>query len=479
MSPPDHDQPDTDGLQRKLIDAERKYYAGLSDLEEKLARIEALQDLSKRLNGYTELKDALEKLGELSVQEMGVEKAVITRPVEGGHEVCAVRGYSRARTRELRGSLLPADNPHLARASKTRAPQFFATLDGDLAKLLDLCQMILCPLHSDDGTFHGHYIVGFSARKISLFRSFREPDVAYFEMVASQVSAMLQNLTLLDTFRKFVPRQFLDRLGRSGIGKINLGEADKESLTILFADIRSFTSLSEKLQPQELLNFLNAYFARMNAPIHKNDGFIDKFIGDAIMALFINEEPAVAAKNAVRAALDMLQALDGFNRVRLGARHPPIKIGIGIHCGDAIIGTVGSADRMDSTVLGDSVNLASRIEGLTKVYSVELVISSQAYLLIKDDPFFRCRELDITKVRGKENPECIYEVYSNNTERVSQLKSRIDLPYRKALAMYRDEDWLQALVLFRHCQELYPDDPVTAMYIRRCTAGTDKLIGAN
>ena len=469
MTQPDKfEELDPSQLRAKLVDAERKYYVNLQVLEEKLARLEAVQALGRLLITCTDPAEALDKLVELSVRDMGVEKAIVIQPSDLGYEIRAIRGYSRRQARELRGHLVPEDEPHMVRVRTSKIPELFEAPDGALATVLELCQMIVCPLRSEDGTSHGFLIVGFSARKIGLFRAFRDLDVPFFEMVASQVGALLQDLALRATFRKFVPRQFLDRLGKDGLGKIRLGQAEFGRVTILFADVRAFATLSETLRPQELLNFLNAYFERMNAPIHENGGFIDKFIGDAIMTLFIDDDPAVAARNAVQASIDMLIALKHYNKERRLEGHAPITIGIGIHSGDAVIGTVGSSDRMDSTVLGDSVNLASRIESLTKRYGAQVLISSQCYRLIEGDATFKCREVDFLKAHGKGKAELVYEVYNGNPPDILDFKSRIDETYHSALVAFHDRDWSQALALFRQCAEIYPADPTTKMYVGRC-----------
>jgi adenylate cyclase len=186
--------------------------------------------------------------------------------------------------------------------------------------------------------------------------------------------AMLLN----KTFRKFVPKQFIDHLAKHGSDVLELGRADEDELAILFSDIRGFTSLSEQMSPQELMNFLNSYFLRMNEPIHKNKGFIDKFIGDAVMALF--DRPTGTntdkAQDAIREALDLRYAINLYNQHRANSGYPPINIGIGIHFGPVIIGTVGSDDRMDTTVIGDSVNIAFRLEALAPKYNTDIVISA-------------------------------------------------------------------------------------------------------
>ena len=403
-------QLDAEALRVRLGDAERKYYANLHELQEQLTRLNAVQVLSKLLISYGDPDGALDKLVELSVRDFGVEKAIVLQPRSSGYAVVAMKGYSRRRARELVDCVLGGDDDWIAQTIDGGTSQLFEVVDGDLANVLDLSQAIICPLRSDSGEFYGLFIVGFSVRKAVLYRAFSANDLDFFDMVAAQVSALLQNIRLRDTFRKFVPRQFLDRLAKKGLGNIALGEADSGVVTILFADIRSFTTLSEALSPQELLNFLNTYFERMNSPIHANGGFIDKFIGDAIMGLFIDEDPAIGARNAVRTAVDMLAALQSYNEQRRSEGSVSISIGLGIHTGETVIGTVGSDDRMDSTVLGDAVNLASRIESLTKQYEVPILISSSTHDLITNDPTIRCREIGLVNVRGREKPDTIYEV---------------------------------------------------------------------
>lgn len=405
-------QLDAEALRVRLGDAERKYYANLHELQEQLTRLNAVQVLSKLLIGYGDPDGALDKLVELSVRDFGVEKAVVLQPRGSGYAVVAIKGYSRRRARELVDCVVGDGDERIAQTIDGGTSQLFEEVESGLVEVLNLSQAIICPLRSDSGDFYGLFIVGFSVGKADLYRAFSANDLDFFDMVAAQVSALLQNIRLRDTFRKFVPRQFLDRLAKKGLGNIALGDADSCVVTILFADIRSFTTLSEALSPQELLNFLNSYFERMNSPIHANGGFIDKFIGDAIMGLFIEDEPAIGARNAVRTSLDMLAALQSYNEQRKLEGYGPISIGLGIHTGETVIGTVGSADRMDSTVLGDAVNLASRIESLTKQYEAQILISSATYGHIASDPTIRCREIGVVNVRGREEPDTIYEVLS-------------------------------------------------------------------
>ncbi len=265
---------------------------------------------------------------------------------------------------------------------------------------------------------------------------------------------------MTQVFEKFVPKQFLNRIAKEGFENIELGKAESDTLTILFSDIRSFTTLSEKMEPQALLNFLNVYFSHMNRPIHLNKGFIDKFIGDAIMALFddplLNEKEE--ARCAIQASIDMQKALDVFNEIQVHQQHPTIANGVGIHSGQAIIGTVGSEERMDSTVLGDTVNVASRLEGLTKTYGVKIIISGDTLELLGDSSGFKLRQLDIVKVKGKTEATRIFEVFDCDTPEVQEQKLKTASLILDGLGHRGSQDWQKALSCFQEALKISPED---------------------
>lgn len=292
-----------------------------------------------------------------------------------------------------------------------------------------------------------------------------------YETTRGKLYIAYQNLKALNaTFEHFVPKQFLNRIAKDGVEKIRLGEAECDTLAILFADIRSFTNLSEKMPPQDVLNFLNAYFREMNVPINENHGFVDKFIGDAIMALFDRQEGSKQnnAKDAVRAAIGMQKALLEFNRQQHQAGYPPVSIGIGIHSGSVVIGTVGAEDRMDSTVLGDAVNMASRLESLTKHYQAQIIISSQIYRQLEDDPSFLVRELDFVAVKGKKTPEVVFEVFNCSPADIIELKKKLLPMYKKGMDHFHMKQWKEAALCFEKCLEIYPDDAASRRYVDRC-----------
>ena len=185
-----------------------------------------------------------------------------------------------------------------------------------------------------------------------------------------------------DALARFVPKQFLELLGKRAIVDVVLGEAVERKLTILFLDIRDFTPLCEGMSPAETFQFVNAFLGALEPEIERHGGFVDKYIGDAIMALF-----PTSAADAIEGALAMLGALERFNEVRARAGRSAVRVGIGLNTGTAMVGTVGGPGRMETTVLSDAVNLAARLEELTKRYGVPLLISEATlYSLGKAPP---------------------------------------------------------------------------------------------
>ena len=211
----------------------------------------------------------------------------------------------------------------------------------------------------------------------------------------------------LVSFERFVPRKFLSVVAPEGIEHIRVGERATRTITILFSDIRGYTSLSEQTTAEEMFELLNDYHARMGAEIDARGGFIDKYIGDAIMALFDDEHP----DDALLAALAMRESLAAWNVERVARGQPRVDTGIGLHRGEVIMGTVGYKSRIDSTVIGDAVNLASRVEGLTKNYDCAVLVTEDIVSALRDRSRFALRVVDeAAKVKGKDLAVRLYAV---------------------------------------------------------------------
>lgn len=214
-----------------------------------------------------------------------------------------------------------------------------------------------------------------------------------------------------DAFGKFVNKEIADMILKN---ELKLG-GERKTAAVFFSDIRSFTSISENLQPEEVVDFLNEYMSVMVDCVNKTNGVVDKFIGDAIMAVWgtpISRGNDTA--NAVEGALMMREALKKFNKGRGSAKRPVINIGCGINTGPVLAGQIGSHDRMEYTVIGDTVNLASRIESLNKPFCTDILISSDSYNLVKD--LYLCTPMEKITVKGKKDPQQIYAVISRKSD---------------------------------------------------------------
>jgi class 3 adenylate cyclase len=286
------------------------------------------------------------------------------------------------------------------------------------------------------------------------------------EAQLAKVSAIEQEVRRTrDVFRLFVPDAVLDRIGKQGLESIKLGGAEEGIATILFTDIRSFTAIAEKLSPHETLAFLNEFMQRMEPVIHKNGGFINQFVGDEIMAIFYTSGHEHAA---IATAIDLRKAVNEHNRMRLARGEPPIDIGVGVNTGKVIWGTIGSEVRMESAIIGDTVNVASRLQNLTKNYGAGVLVSESAFREISNPEGFCYREIDVVQVRGKTKPVVVYEVFDADPDFIKQQKLNCLSQYNRGLYYFHAEDWPQAISLFEECLAICPDDPISRLYLERC-----------
>lgn len=265
------------------------------------------------------------------------------------------------------------------------------------------------------------------------------------------------------SYNRFVPREFLKFLEKESIIDVQLGDQVQREMTILFSDIRSFTTLSESMTPKENFDFLNAYLKRVSPVIRNNSGFIDKYIGDAIMALF----PEVP-DDALRAAVDMQKQVYDYNIKRQKNGHLPIAIGIGIHTGNIMLGMIGEEQRLEGTVISDAVNLAARLESLTKVYGTSILISGQTLSKLDNAIDYNCRFIDKVQVKGKTELVAVFEVYDSNPREVFDLKKETLGTFEQAIFCYHNQKISEALQLFQEVLKINQEDRVALLYIKRC-----------
>lgn len=210
---------------------------------------------------------------------------------------------------------------------------------------------------------------------------------------------------LNEAAHRFVPREILSHLGKQSITEIALGDQMQGEMTVLFADIVGFTALSESLTPQENFNYLNAFLGAITPVIRQHGGFIDKYLGDGVMAIFPR-----SPEDAIRAALAMQQAVGAFNAGQSLAGGPPLAIGIGLHTGKLMLGILGEDHRWQGTVISDAVNLAARIEALTRELNAPILVSEEVVAQVRNLPGCQFIFRERVQVKGKQAPVAVYEV---------------------------------------------------------------------
>lgn len=263
-------------------------------------------------------------------------------------------------------------------------------------------------------------------------------------------------------YERFVPHEFLQFLERDSIIDVQLGDQVQREMSILFSDIRSFTSLSERMTPQENFNFLNSYLSRISPIIRKNQGFIDKYIGDAVMALFPEK-----VEDALRAAIAMQVGVQQYNQERSQSGYPPITVGVALHTGSLMLGTIGEEKRMESTVISDAVNLAARIEGLTKLYGASILMSESALFALDDPVKYSFRFVDRVTVKGKKEPVSVFEVFNGAPQEVIDLKLKTLPDFERALLHYHSQEFEKAAAQFHKVLALDPEDRAAHLYMQR------------
>jgi len=289
-------------------------------------------------------------------------------------------------------------------------------------------------------------------------------DIRDRKKAEAQREAFTRELFQLNqAYERFVPSQFLQFLQKKSIVDVQLGDHVQQEMSVLFADIRNFTALSEQMNPSENFNFINAFLSRMEPAIREHNGFVDKYIGDEIMALFSGN-----ADEALQAGIAMFERLALYNQHRANYNYAPIEIGIGINTGELMLGTVGGFSRMDSTVISDAVNLAARLEELTKIYQVRLLISHHTFLKLSNSGDYGMRLVDKVNVKGKAKKVTVYEVFDADPPEIRKAKLTTKTAFEQGLMLYYRDRLSDAAQGFSQCLQINPGDRVAQHYLKRC-----------
>ncbi len=296
-----------------------------------------------------------------------------------------------------------------------------------------------------------------------------------FSHMVQTVKAREQELEkLLQAYGRFVPDEYLQFLGKQSIVDFQLGDHVSKEMAIMFSDLRSFTTMAEQMTPQENFNFINTYLQQISPEIRKHNGFIVKYMGDGLMAVFPE-----GVDDAIQAGIVKLEQLQKFNQSRKINGEIPLNIGIGIHVGDTMVGIIGDANRMQADALSDHVNLTARLESLTKYYGVSLLISGDVVQRLSQPEKYHIRFLDRAIVKGRQEAITVCEVLDVEVEPVRSLKIQTLPIFEEGLEQYCLGNFANAQVCFEQIVALNPADKPSQIYLKRIKSLLENSIPAN
>ena len=279
---------------------------------------------------------------------------------------------------------------------------------------------------------------------------------------------------IYEVANKFVPHEFIRSLGRNVITDVQLGDQVEKIVTVLFSDIREYTTLAERMTPEENFSFVCSFNERMGPIIREHHGFINQYLGDAIMAIFPRH-----ASDALSAAVKMQKEVKELNTSRALLNKAPIKIGVGMHTGPLIMGITGDRDRLDATTIADTVNTASRLEGLTKHFKVDILLSEASVNQLTEPERFHLRDLGPVQLKGKMEPLSVYECFNGSDEKDMHRKLTA-LPYfKQGMSDYFNKSFNEASDHFYHVLEIYPEDTTARIFLNNASQYKTKGIPEN
>ncbi len=271
---------------------------------------------------------------------------------------------------------------------------------------------------------------------------------------------------------RFVPSEFLTFFQKGSIVDLELGDFVSEDMTVMFSDVRSFTTISEGMTPKENFDFVNAYLGRVSPVVRECGGFIVKYLGDGMMAVFPR-----TADDAVRAGIEKLERISSYNAERAVKGYMPIKVGVGIHTGHMMVGMVGEENRMQGDAFSDEVNLTSRIEGLTKFYDASLIISAESHARLADPERYQVRFLDKVQVKGRASAVHLYEIFDADEPRLRDLKLKTREILAAAQDLYYGGQFRAAQVELFKALQVNPDDKLAWHFLVEASKWLEQGVG--
>lgn len=278
----------------------------------------------------------------------------------------------------------------------------------------------------------------------------------------SRIKTHINLNTIHRATNKFVPSEFIKSIGRDSITEVELGDHTEKNIAVLFSDIREYTTIAEGMTPEQNFKFVNSYMGKMGPIIHKNQGFINQYLGDGIMALFPRN-----AEDALNSAIAMQRIIRIYNRDRVNENKIPISIGIGIHTGPLVMGIIGDTKRNDTAIISDTVNAASRVEGITKHYGANIIISNESLQTITKKEDFNLRYMGKVKVKGKDKIIEIFECFDGDNEDNIELKKATFPEFKVGMQYFEELKFSKASAKFDDVLEINPNDLVSEYFSKK------------
>lgn len=436
--------------------------------------------------------DAVDQVGALRDKYDAALEADLAPTYEGGHDPLAVLGGVSARADPIAAEMQAGLAALASRYADDVSAETGAIEDGIHARattgywaVLLLAALLIVgvfavgqvtePLHSltsavvafQNGAYRSEMLSALVQRGDELGRLARAVDA----MATSITESVQLKDRFLDSASRFIPTQYLEFLAKPAITDVNLGDHVSAEMAVMFSDIRGFTTVSEKMTPHENFDFVNEYLRLVSPVIQEHDGFIVKFLGDGMMAIF-----PYGVDDAVRAGIEKQQKIQEFNALLARRGHPPVTVGIGIHTGHMMVGMIGEERRLQGDAFSDNVNLTSRVEGLNKYYGTSMIISSDTRGALAQPDAYKMRALGQARVKGREAPLALYEVYDGLPAEVVARRDASRGDFERGIALFGQGLFAAAQQAFEAVLAADPGDATARAYLERCLEWADRAL---
>ena len=454
-----------DYYQRKLDSAageQVRFDAHTSAMSQRMRQKEegfkVLANLKRAINIKRNRHEIYQDALGMVLANTGIDAAVVLEEdPDGDANVVAAAGYNEDEVARLKGARI-AIPEELGQAgfligNKRDKSAVLETLRSSLR----LPFFLAAPIHTQQR--NAALVVGRHREMKPFYPPFDEGDVANFQAIANFLSSVADNIQLYGeteamaaSFRRFVPEAFLNIVNRTDFKEIALGDQVARHMAVLVTDIRSFSTLSERMTPDEVFSFVNEFLAEVGPVVRDHGGFVNKYIGDAVMALFEK------SGDGIDAAIAMIRQMNVLNERRRQQRKFSVQIGIAVNSGDLMLGMIGEAQRLEGAVLADAVNLCFRLEGLTKVYGAQIVTTDMTLEELPDRGKYIVRPIDLVTVKGRRNHVTIMEVLDGLPQDRLEAKLATRDLYTSGFQSFEFGAYEEAAQTFRQVAKLDPDD---------------------